>query len=240
MSGIGFSDLRSLGPDRQNICTGILYNEWANISFFLDVPAGQYNNTYYGNITIYVNSTQVEVEPLNRTWEGPEDLNGTTVLIERFIEIAWEGTPIDFDTVAAGRSANASDEESGWPSNITSSSLTNIFIELYLNGTEFSNTTTAVPDNPSFCFPSIGNCTFESENVTYSNATALVDWPDSILALDDIYSSPGGDFPNWGQLNFGNATAKNIWWNISVPGGMPAAAYEATVWAKAVDVGETP
>jgi len=30
MSGTGFSDLRSLGPDRQKICTGIPFNEWAN------------------------------------------------------------------------------------------------------------------------------------------------------------------------------------------------------------------
>ena len=112
--GTGFSDLRSLSSNLQIICQDTPYNDNANVSFFLDVPPGQYNNTYFGDIWFYVNGTSVQVDPKNRTWVGP---NNTTVLIERFIDIAWGGVPIDFATVAAGRSANATDNEHGWPSN---------------------------------------------------------------------------------------------------------------------------
>lgn len=236
MSGAGISALTSLSNGLQYACTDVPYNEWGNISFFLNVPPGQYNNTYYGNVTLYANSTFAETEPRNRSLALVDD---TTVLIERTIEIVWGGTPISFATVAAGDPANATDAESGWPSNITSTSVTNIFVELYLNGTDFQNTTQAIPWNLGFCLN--GNCSFESENVSYSNAVTLDDWPSSILDLSNVFgSSPGGDFPNWGGLNFGNSTTKNVSWNISVPGGMPAADYYAIIWAKAVDVGETP
>jgi hypothetical protein len=233
--GTGIS-LTSLQYYLQTICTNIPYDNWANVSFYMNVPAGQYNNTYYGNITIYINSTGVEMEPRNRTWFG---LKNTTVKIEKFIDIAWGGVPVDFGTVGPGAKKNATDAEHGWPSNITSSALTNIFVELYLNGTDFVNKTSASPWNPSYC--SGGICLFESDNVTYSNATTLLSWPDRIISLSNtFYPSPGGDFWNWGKTNFGNKTTKNITWNISIPNGMPAADYYANVNAKAVDVGEVP
>jgi hypothetical protein len=249
--GTGLTVLTPLSHDLQYICTDIPYNQWANVSFWLEVPPGQYNSTYYGNITIFVNSTEAQIEPFNKTWFGPDN---TTVMIERFIEISWSGTPIDFETVGPGMTSNATNNH-GWPSNITSSTVTNIFIELYLNGTDFMNVSSVAPWNPDFCSDS--TCKFESQNTTYSNATVEVEWPDSLLGLSESFYWPPvgyrGDFPNWGcnstlcagaNLTFPNATSpdgiKNIWWNVSIPPGMPAGNYSATVWAKAVDIGEQP
>jgi len=149
-------------------------------------------------------------------------------MIERTIDIAWGGIPINFEMVASGYPGNATGDH-GWPSNITSSSVTNIFIALYLNGTDFN------------CTDCASEAMFGSTNTSYSNATALNYWPNATRALSKTFYWPSvGDFSNWGGLNFGNRTIKNIWWNISVPSGQTAGIYEAKVYAKAVDVGEQP
>ena len=235
--GTPTSNWITLSYGLQKICSDVPYNGVVDLEFYLDVPAGYENTTYFGDLFIWVNSTLTGIPHDNRSLSLP---NNITLTICKFIEITWnpETKPIIFPATAAG-SSNKATTNKGWPANISNGAKTNIFIDYYINGTDFVNTTVPVPvECPGFLVGSV--CKFESGNVTYSNATSNSTWPDGIKPLSNSFATPPpyGDFPNWSMVR--NNTETPTWWNISIPSGMPRASYEASIYVKAVDHGTLP
>ena len=215
-----------------SVCTDLSWDAIVDVEFYITPPEGQYNTTYYGNLTIFVNSSYADN---NATLDLPDN---TTVTITKYVEIGWNiyTTPIYFGLVPAGGRANATNSTptntAGWPANISNSRKTNIFIDYYINGTDFVNVTPATPWRAEFCSGS--TCKFESENVTYSNATSEQTWPDSLRALKETYYST----PFWEMVRNNSETPS--WWNISIPAGLPRATYVANIIAIGVDHGTAP
>ena len=224
----------SLSEDLQAICDSnypIPRNGSALIYFYLFVPVGMRNDTYFGNFTIYLNSTEAAN---NVSWDGVDQ---TTVIVRRHIEISWN-IPLGYITFGPTPGAPLSPGTynatpgAGWPANLSSNANTNIDIDFYVNGTHL---TCADP----------GSCGSEqvlSHNITYSNATSEQTWPDSVKTLE-IYlpanpTSWGGDFPNWGLVP--PATEIPTWWNITIVPGITPGPYSGYVNAKAVDHGADP
>jgi hypothetical protein len=231
----------------QLICQETQPKQTVKIYFYLDVPVGQYNNTYDGEFWVYAYSNRADPNNNNRTWHGT--LGNTTAKIKTVIDIVWELKPVDFGTLIPGSIANAT-KDRGFPTNISSTPLTNVYIDLYINGTDLFNLA-----DPTFF---IG-----SDNVTYSNATdANADgdpenWPDGIKPLTHSfikntwgdtrfgkYYEFGGDFPNFGLIP--NNTYRVSWWNITIPTelitgqSVPGGDYGGDLRAKAVDANYNP
>ncbi len=226
-STFDFPDLSKLSSSLYNFCmdtvlgkTGLAYDGYALIYFFLDVPKGQYNSTYYGDIWIDAISLEAQIGYNNNTWYGP---GNTTATIKKLIEIKWTLTPISFGTVNPGYKVNATKNQ-GWPTNITIGSATNVPVDLYVNGTDLIGSSMNI----------------DSHNITYSNATSETDWPFPHVHLlnntlpDD---STGGDFSNWGSIQ--NNTDVFSFWEMDVP-NVPGGDYLGSLIAKAVDAGNDP
>jgi len=225
------------------LCEDIGFNRNFNLYFNLSIPVGQYNNTYYGNLTIYVNSSDASPgEGSNRTWYGPDN---TTVKIIQHIEFWWNAatTPIDFATLTPGigftsPSANATGPSAGFPANMTVGDNTNIYTDIYIKGTDLFglsgmalgtfNITIGIPPSPG--------------NLTYSNATSSATWPSTIKFVNYTYQAPGptyqGDFTNWHHVP--NYTDVPSFWNISIPTLAKQGSYGGDVTAKAVDESTAP
>ena len=213
------------------ICSGsyeIFRSNSTDIYFFIDIPAGQDNGTYFGDVWILVNSSEATGQ--NNTWYGSSN---TTVAVKVYIEFQWNSTntPIDFGTLNPGVESNASGSNSGWPASVISGTGTNVFIDIYLNGTNLDCI-------GGICTP--GTHYMGVGNVTYSNATSEPTWPDSIRMLNRTLpgSSTNGDFPNWGHV--GNATNTWNFWNISIPSAQIPGDYGGILNAKATEEGEAP
>jgi len=191
---------------------------YTDIYFYLYIPAGQYNNTYNGNIWIYVNHTGTDPTGDNRTWYGPSN---TTVKVKQFIEIVWSLVPIEFGSMAPQTKSNATNNK-GFPANVTNTAVTNVFIDLYINGTNLVSGAN---------FIGVGN-------VSYSNATSLATWPSSIKDLSLSFPAVGTTFNNWKHIK--NNTDTLSYWNISIPTAQPGGVYEGTVNAKATEEGQDP
>jgi len=235
--GTPTSNWITLSYNLQKICSGVPYNGVVDLEFYLDVPAGYENTTYFGDLFLWVNSTQSGEPHDNRSLALPNNL---TLTICKFVEITWNPatTPIVFPPTSAGHSKNAT-ENNGWPANITNTPRTNIPVDYYINGSDFVNITIPSPvECPGFLVGS--ECKFESENATYSNATSLATWPDGVRQLSNSFTTPPpyGDFPNWSNVRNNSETPS--WWTISIPSGMPIATYQANIVVKAVDHGTPP
>ena len=218
----------------KHICSGVPWNGVVDVEFYVDVPAGYENNTYLGNLSLFINSTSADN---NRSMIL---IDNTTLTICKFIEIAWNPNtkPIMFPPIPAGVSDKAITNQ-GFPSNITNTPKTNIFIDYYINGSDFVNTTVPVPvECQGFLVGS--QCKFESGNITYSNATSNTTWPDGLRPLSNNFATPPpyGDFPNWAMVRNNSETPS--WWNISIPAGLPRATYESNIVVEGVDHGTLP
>ncbi len=217
------------------LCEDIAYNRYFNVSFNLTIPVGQYNNTYYGNLTIYVNSSDSSPgDGSNRTWFGP---NNTTVKIIQNIEFWWNANTvnIEFPTMNPNTKSNATNSNHGFPANMTIGDNTNIFVDLYLKGTDLIGLSGQAFDQKY-------NITIGPYgNLTYSNATnSTVNWPSTIKFLNYSYQAPPnvGDFANWHGVK--NYTDVPSFWNISIPISAKQGTYGGEVNAKAVDQGANP
>jgi len=232
------------------ICTGIDRDASVDVYFNLTIPVGQYNDTYDGNLWIYVDSPLASPgEGSNRTWYGPEN---TTVTVIPYIEFWWDTdtVPIDFTVLTPGigfggiPSANATNPDigpnGGFPANMTNGDNTNIYIDIYIMGTDLEclNPADACWSTPSGIFNiSIGS----NGNLTYSNATSIITWPDKgIKFVDYSYQAPpyAGDFANWQGVP--NYTDVPSFWNISIPVFTEQGSYGGEITAKAVDQGTAP
>jgi len=221
----GTPSLITLSNQLQIICgdpmgddSDIDLHAYADIYFYLFIPAGQYNNTYNGNLWIYVNHTGTDPVGDNRTWYGP---NNITVKVKQFIEIVWSLVPIEFGSMAPQAKSNATNNK-GFPANVTNTAVTNVFIDLYINGTNLVSGAN---------FIGVGN-------VSYSNATSLATWPSSIKDLSLSFPAVGTTFNNWKHIK--NNTDTLSYWNISIPTAQPGGVYEGTVNAKATEEGQDP
>jgi hypothetical protein len=215
-----YPSLLELSYDLQPLCGGndLESNGYVWIYFFLDVPAGQYNSTYNGDIWIHANSSIAREGFNSNTWYGP---GNTTVTIKKRIDIKWTLTPINFGTVNPNSQVNATINQ-GWPTNITIGSQTNIPLDLYINGTDLS-----------------GPVIIDSHSIAYSNATTEAEWPASLHLLNNTLPdhSTNGDFSNWGSIL--RNTDVFSYWNMSVP-LVPGGSYSGSVVAKAVEAGNDP
>jgi len=217
------NDLKSICGDQDGDNSDIDAHNYADIEFYLFIPAGQYNATYNGHIWIYVNHTGTEPTGDNRTWYGPYNI---TVKVKQFIEISWSLVPISFGSLSPDTKSNATcgtgGEGCGWPANLTNSANTNVFIDLYVNGTHLVN--------PANDIIGVGN-------ISYSNASLVDNWPDSIIDLSLSFPAQGTTFDNWQHVR--NDTDILSRWNISIPIAQPGGVYNGSVNAKAVEEGET-
>ena len=221
-----------LSNNFQYLCRDLNPDGYAQIYFYLNIPNGQYNNTYNGNIWIYANSSLAGQGVNNRTWYGP---GNTTVYIRKRIDISWTLAPIDFAVVSPGQQANATLNK-GWPTNITVGSPTNVYVDLYVNGSDLQGLTGAA----------IGQ-TIVSKNITYANSThnnynsngpqppGSEYW--HTLNNTRPVTSSRGDFVNWGMIP--NRTDVYSYWNINVP-SVEGGQYGGDVVASAVDAGTNP
>jgi len=229
------------------ICTDIARDASVDVFFNLTIPIAQYNDTYDGDIWIHVNSSLAQPgEGSNRTWYGPDN---TTVTIIQYIEFWWNTgtTPIDFATLTPGTSAIATDPSigpnGGFPSNMTNGDNTNIFIDIYILGTDLEclNDYDACWNSPLLTPPGIYNISIgPNGNLTYSNATSAATWPDIIKFVNYSYQAPPyeGDFENWHHVP--NYTDVSSFWNISIPSNAEQGSYGGDITAKAVDEGTAP
>jgi hypothetical protein len=225
----------------QPICQEVQSKQTVKIYFYLDVPVGQYNNTYNGEFWVYIYSNKADPNNNNRTWHGT--IGNTTAKIKPVIDIVWELKPITFGTLIPGAIANAT-KDRGFPTNISSTPLTNVYVDLYLNGTDLFN----LADTTFF----IG-----SNNITYSNATDIngddypENWPSGISPLSHSFIKRtwtdvrygkfyefGGEFPNFGLIP--NNTYRLSWWNITIPLGMIGGDYVGDLRAKAIEANYDP
>lgn len=235
----------SLDYNLKKLCTEIPYNSNFNLYFNLTLPVGWYNNTYYGNLTIFVNSSHTAggTCPYNATWNGP---NNTTVKIKTNIEFWWNANtvPINFQTLSPGTgfcgplgctpSANATINK-GFPANMTVGDNTNIYTDIYMMGTDL---TCNGPGGDQCWGPPIWNISIgPTGNLTYSNATTNTTWPSKIKFVNYSYQAPPylGDFLNWHHVK--NYTDVPSFWNISIPSNTKQGSYGGGITAKAVDEG---
>jgi hypothetical protein len=231
--------LIELSNSLQPLCQNLQSKGYARIYFYLDVPAGQYNNTYYGHIWIYAYSAAAAPGMNNRTWYGP---NNTTATIKKAIAISWTLTPIDFAAIIPGETKNAT-LNTGWPTNITIGAITNVYVDLYINGSDLRGLSGAAAGPPPVII--------ESGNITYANSTHNSYNPTGPQPPGSEYwhtlnnerpiVSTRGDFANWGMIP--NRTDVYSYWNITMPilpGGTPGGQYGGEVVATAVDAGTNP
>ncbi len=246
----GAQPLKPLSFNPQKICgqADLNYNALVDVYFWLNVPSGQYNATYFADLTIFVNSSLADN---NVTWNGP---NNVTNEVLKTIEIRWNQntTPINFQA-RPGETVNATnitvDNTNGWPTNITNGRKTNIPLDFYINGTDFVNVTNNIvpSDCPNYLVGS--QCKFESQNATYSNASAIfvggklqpLNWPDDSKALTESFYAT--TFENWYKVK--NDTETPVWWSIHIPGkspepALPGGSYRSDIILEAVDHGKTP
>lgn len=217
------------------ICTDIARDASVDVYFNLTIPIGQYNDTYDGDLFIYADSNLASPgEGSNRTWYGPDN---TTVIIIPYIEFWWNTatTPIDFATLSPGTLANATGPNAGFPGNMTNGDNTNIYIDIYIMGTDLACL------NPADACWGVYNISIGLDgNLTYSNATSAATWPDTIKFVDYSYQAPPfeGDFYNWRHIP--NYTDVSSFWNISIPTDTEQGDYGGDITAKAVDEGTAP
>jgi len=230
------------------ICTNIARDSSIDVYFNLTIPIGQYNDTYDGDFWIYVNSTYASPgEGSNRTWYGPDN---TTVTIIPYVEFWWNPAtiPIDFTALTPGTgfggtpSANATKPavgpNGGFPANMTNGDNTNIYIDIYIMGTDL--TCNGPPADACWGPPIFNISVGQNGNLTYSNASSDVTWPDAIKFVDYSYQAPPyqGDFVNWNHVP--NYTDVSSFWNISIHPDTLQGSYGGDITAKAVDQGEAP
>jgi hypothetical protein len=233
----------TLDYNLKRLCSEIPSNSGFNLYFNLSIPIAQYNNTYFGNITIYVNSTHSTGStcPYNVTWFGP---NNSTVSIITSLEFYWDSStvPIMFQTLSPGvgftsPSANAtypSGTQGGFPANMTIGRNTNIYTDIYIKGTDLIGYS-------GEAFNQHYNITIgPNGNLTYSNATSNTTWPSYIKHVNYSFYAPPyvGDFWNWRVVR--NNTNVTSFWNISVPSLAKQGNYGGGITATAVDQGSIP
>lgn len=220
----------------QSVCENQERDGHVLIYFYLDIPAGQPPGTYYGNLTFYAHSNEAGTGVNNRIWYGEDN---TTVTVRIYKEIHWSLTPIQFGVATPGTPKDAELNE-GWPTNITVDARTNIFVDLYVNGTDL-NWTDWGPVPPT------GETLIDSHNITYANSTW--DYYDNtgpyptgeevwhLLENERPATPPYGDFANWASIK--NNTDVYSYWNITVPNVEPGD-YYGDVIARVFDEGTIP
>ncbi len=189
----------------------------------MTIPVGARPGTYNGTIWIYAWANGADESNNNRTWTG---LDNTTVTVAVAYGIQWELKPIGFGVLNPGTVGAKAIDNAGWPTNITVERNTNIYVDLYVNGTDLHNISE---------MPVIG-----SDNITYYNYTTQYDLPPDLSSsvtqtLENLRPTVP-DFDNW--VAIGNSTDLFTYWNISIP-NVPGGEYYGNVTGRIFPTGET-
>jgi hypothetical protein len=243
----------------QQVCCGLGPRNFTDIYFYVDIPAGWLNTTYDGAFWLWANGTSNPSED-NSTWYGTRGTGvgqgNTSATIRQYIEFAVGWVPVGFGTMNPGTTSNAT-FAGGFPSNATIGRGTNIYVDLYVNGTNLNGTSGAALTGWNGA-PSQIN----ASQIMYSNAS----WGGGELVTGNFYKSLNYVRPatsdclnanqssanwcgNWYKsksLIMNGSTDLLSWWNITVPnnalGGepMPAGTFRGDVSFKVVRAGRDP
>jgi hypothetical protein len=184
-----------------------------SVYFWVDTLTGYLNDTYTGNISIFVNSSTATN---NETWFG---LNNLTLMIDKYIDLSWDFIPINFSSLIPGQGSNAMTNQ-GNPANLSVNANTNIRVDGYVNGSNLNC-------NGGGC----GTDYIAMGNISFTNASAYNNF---ITALSLNWQT----FTNWN--NSGNTSDLLNYWNISIPSAQSPGNYGGNITGKAVDTGTAP
>jgi hypothetical protein len=259
---------KRLSYDLQQVCCGVNSigsRSFTDIYFYIDIPAGWLNTTYDGAIWLFANGTNNPSED-NSTWYGTRGSvpgqGNTSATIRQYIEFSLGWVPINFGTMAPQTSSNATSTPTpqGFPSNVTIGRATNIYVDVYVNGTNLNGTSgsaaTAWNNAPA---------QINASQITYANTTLggldtvvgnsifykTLNWVRP--AATDCLNTSNSLNSNWCGVrqykNQGlpmNTTDINSFWNITIPGTTlggiptPAGTFGGDIAFKVVRSGRNP
>jgi len=241
----------------QQVCCGLGSRNFTDIYFFVDIPAGWLNTTYDGAFWLFSNGTTTILED-NSTWYGIRGTlagqGNTSATIRQYIEFGLGWIPVGFGTMNPGTTSNAT-LTGGFPSNVTIGRGTNIYVDVYVNGTNLNGTTgdaltgwSGAPSQINASQIMYSNATLGGPELVTGNFYKRLNWRRP--GISDCLNPTGS--PNWcGQWykNKGatmNTTDINSFWNISIPtvalGGepMPFGTFRGDLSFKVVRAGRDP
>lgn len=242
---------------------GILNSKaFTDVYFWIDIPAGWENHTYNGSFWLLANSSAADPAHNNETWYsgnivGGQPNNGTNVIIRRYYEIAISNVSVMFGSLAPRLEPyNATPDNppinyTGWPATFTNGAASNVFIDMYINGTDLNGTSGDAVDPgwgtnaPAQIILNDGGSPPGRGNLTYSNATdefdrTTVDFHIVTYSLPITTQCLGSSILTANWCRIGNNTDKPNWWNITVEPGVLGGDYGGFVNYKAVDTGYVP
>jgi hypothetical protein len=262
--------IKRLSYDLQVVCCGVNDlnpRKSTDIYFYIDIPAGWYNTTYDGGFWLFANGTSNPAED-NSTWYGTRGIapgqGNLSATVRQYIEYSLGWVPVIFGTLTPGSISNATSTPvpQGFPSNVTIGRGTNIYVDLYVNGTNMNGTSGAAATGWNNA-PSQIN----ASQIMYSNATLKgidlvtgafykrLNWlrPTTTDCLGQLTGPLNGNWcgnyyksnglPMNGSVNPADITS---FWNITIPqaalGGepLPAGNYGGNISFKVVRSGRDP
>jgi len=251
------TDVRLATGAPQELCCGgdaIGSKSFTDVYFYLDVPAGWGNRSYNGVFWLYADAPTADPAHNNETWYSGL-INGTAAVVRRYYEISISNVSVMFGALAPrlqpynATPTDAPTNYTGWPATFTNGAASNVFIDMYINGTDLNGTTgdaaTGWNGAPSKILLNDGGSPPDHGNLTYSNATDeflraaedyhIVEY--NLRATTQCLGSPLLT-ANWCRIE--NNTDKSNWWNISIEPGVLGGDYGGLVNYKAVDTGYVP
>jgi hypothetical protein len=267
---------KRLSYGMQEVCCGsnkIGPRNFTDIYFYIDIPAGWLNQTYDGALWFYANGTSTPAED-NSTWYGTRGSGAgqgnTSAIVRQYIEFSLGWVPIGFGTMTPGTTSNASvtPAPAGFPSNVTIGRATNIYVDLYVNGTNlvgisgaaltacagspaqmnatqitYANTTMGALDIVTAAFYKTldWSRTGVKEGATTSNCLDTVTGPLNTNWCGNWYKNKGMSIN--GTVNPSDITS---YWNITVPTQVlcgeptPAGTFKGDISFKIVRAGRLP
>jgi hypothetical protein len=251
---------------------GLSSKSFTDIFFYIDIPAGWLNQTYDGAIWFYANSTSLTLSPAedNSTWYGMKGTvpgkGNTTATIRQYIEFQFYWDPINFGTLTPGAlnvNATSTPTPQGFPLNVTIGRGTNIYVDIYVNGTNLNGTSGAAATGWNNA-PSQIN----ASQIMYSNRSMMANdiitgssykilntqrprsipgvdssnCHDPVSSLNDNWCGKWYKAKGWTMNGTTNNDTTN-YWNITIPtsglGGesLPAGSYGGNIIFKIVRTG---
>jgi len=136
------------------------------------------------------------------------------------VDITLSSVPVNYGTVNPDAENNpATDNAHGFPMTIKVESTTNVNVDIYVKGTDWSDGSHTI---------TVDKCHYDNDNVAGG-----ANW----TALTTSYATG----PNQGFFEgVSPGTAKNIYWFIDIPAGQWAGSYSNAIYFKAAKDGTTP
>lgn len=175
------------------------------------------------NVTFNINTSLTnydEVARSNATYTGNESIEDifmrVRALVGEFISITLSASTIDFGNLNPG-AVESQSTSGGFPLNVTVDAITNVNINLSLNGTNFTYAANS----------------FLVDNMTYDNNSDHAGYTNTTLA----YPNPP-PYPDWINIDEAlNPQNRSIYFWINTPSTKEAGIYNSTVSIKAYQSG---